>query len=105
MFKDYAPFDRDGRLTAATPTNGPYTLIGTYPTSVTNATARRLIDELWRHGMSTHSAMGSTLWVLICWCQRNNRSFEVWKWPEGGYCLHLDKINPAISTEGAEKVL
>lgn len=106
-FVEYAPFDRDGRLKVSAGITHWSVMPCTHPMAITEASARRLLDELWRMGFTNHSGMGSMLWVPIIWCVHNNRAFEVWKWESGGigsYLIHLDKLNPSISKEGARLI-
>lgn len=105
---EFAPFDGDGRFKVYPP---PVRFLQTgRPEAVTNSTARLLIDLFQRHGMSNHSPMVSTLWVLITWCKHHNKPFEVWRWDSEGsqyssYGIFLDKIPSMIDQEGATRVL
>lgn len=106
--EEFAPFDGDGRVKVYPP---PVRFMQTgRPTAVTNSVARNLIDMFGRIGMSSHSPMVSTLWVLITWCKHHNKPFEVWRWDSEGsqyssYGIFLDKISPDVSQEGATRVL
>lgn len=104
QFREYSPFSLDGRIKAkALPAE---ILPGTQPREITNGTARRIIEEVSHHGLSIHSSAGSTIWILIAWCREQKKPFQVWKATRGGrFCFHLDKINPAISLEGMERIL
>jgi hypothetical protein len=102
-YANFAPFDGDGRVKVYPP--AIRFLQTGRPEGVTNAVARRVIDEFERHGMSNHSPKVSTLWVLITWCQRHNKPLEVWKWELGGYSIFLNKIHQGVSQEGGHKVL
>lgn len=101
---EFAPFDGDGRVKKYPP--AVRFLSQGRPTAVTNGTARRIIEEFQRHGMSNHSPQLSTLWVLITWCQYHFKPFEVWKWDCGnGVAIFLDKIPGEVCSVGAYKVL
>lgn len=100
---NFVPFEGDGRLKRTPPAFS--SLKTGRPTPVTNGTARRIIDEFQRYGLSNHSPQLSTLWVLITWCKAHNKPFEVWKWELGGYSIFMNQIPQAVSQEGGRKVL
>lgn len=105
-YPGFAPFDGDGRVSAYPP---PVRPLGVgRPTSVTNSTARKLIDLFERHGYSHHSQEVTTLWVLIAWCQHHKKPFEVWRWDVGtlsSYAIYRNKIHTGVSQDGATRVM
>lgn len=103
---EYAPFDGDGRAKKNPPENLP--IDGGQPRAITNASARRLIEQFNIVGMSHHSGAMTMLWVPIVWCQHHNQPFEVWRWRTGdlsSYCIFLGKIPAEVNREGASMVL
>lgn len=92
---DYGPFeDMDGRTMISPPAE--YTLHGRPSAKVRVSSARRLIDELTRHGMTVHSTMCSMLWVSIWWCEFKQRDYVVKFYGTGGAVLFLDNVQPGV---------
>lgn len=92
---NYGPFqDLDGRTMISPPAK--YSLHGRPSAKVRVSSARRLIDELNRYGMTNHSQMCSMLWVSIWWCEFHKRDYVVKFYGVGGAVLFLDNIQPGV---------
>ena len=77
------PFDEDGRHLMVMPFQFP----GTKQIAVRVATARMTVKRFLEQGTSRHSGAGSTLWVLIYYCQTNNIPYKLTAVPQKGYCI------------------
>lgn len=85
MTIDYFPFSGDGRFVKEPMLRLP----GTNPDSVTNANARHVIDALLTRGHTNHSGLGSTLWVVLVWCQLHDKAYTLRAEPGLGYYVEL----------------
>lgn len=91
----YGPFEGvDGRTTVSPPKR--YTLHAKAPKAVRVANARKLIDDLCRYGMVTHSEAGTMLWVGLWWCDYHKKTFVLKCHGDGGATLCLDEIPPGV---------
>ena len=85
-------FDGDGRHTlTALPR---HVTDGTRPKRIRRGTARLLIENFENVGLSTHSAQGSTLWVIREYCESKGRPFLCDAKMDGdrvvGYVAYID---------------
>lgn len=63
----------DGRKTQEPPANA----LGAGPTPVRLGTAKVIAEEFVKAGVSRHSAMGSTLWVVMDYCASQSIPYDL----------------------------
>lgn len=94
MTAHYGPFDGDGRKVIRPPER--FTLGARAPAPMRRGTARLIVDEFCQTGRSYHSSRGSTLWVLLWWCEYHHREY-VLRVVDGGSAIFLDKVPAGVS--------
>lgn len=73
-------WDGDGRKKVAPPKGA----LGE-PIAVRSWQAKRIIEAFEHSGHSTHSGQGSTLWVILDYCNENGIPYDLTAKPGEGY--------------------
>lgn len=80
---DYAPFHGDGRVR-----RDPEPWIpNTVHHGITNGQARKMIDRFMEAGHSIHSGHGTTLWVILAFCQTREIEYTLQAKPKQAYII------------------